>query len=98
MDLKQIESFVRVAELGSLTRAGFQLGVTQPSLSRQIRALEQEFGERLLYRNGRGVTLTDVGKSLLPHFHSILAEVRAARQHVENLKTVPDGHVAVGIS
>jgi LysR family nitrogen assimilation transcriptional regulator len=44
------------------------------------------------------VTLTDAGKSLLPHFERILAEVRAARQHVQDLKAVPDGHVAVGIT
>lgn len=98
MDLKQIEYFVRVAELGSFTRAANSLNLAQPSLSRQIRLLEIELGEHLLYRNGRGVTLTDAGNCLLAHGHTILAEVRAARQHIQDLKSAPDGHVAIGLT
>lgn len=98
MDLKQIEYFVRVAELGSFTRAATQLGLAQPSLSRQIRLLEVELGEHLLYRTGRGVTLTDAGNCLLSHGNTILAEVRATRQHIQDLKSAPDGHVAIGVT
>lgn len=58
MNLKQIEYFVRVGELGSFTRASVDLGISQPSLSRQIRLLEVELRQTLLYRNGRGVELT----------------------------------------
>ena len=65
MDLKQIESFVRVAELGSFTRAAIALGVQQPLLSRHVRQLEVELRQNLLDRNGRGVTLTEAGRALL---------------------------------
>ena len=62
MDLKQIEYFVRVAELGSFTRASIVLDIAQPALSRPIRQLEVELRQTLLLRNGRGVTLTEAGK------------------------------------
>ena len=54
MDLKQLEYFVRVAELGSFTRAAVALDVAQPALSRQVRQLEVELRQNLLIRNGRG--------------------------------------------
>ena len=56
MDLKQLEYFVRVAELGSFTRAAQVLGIAQPALSRQVRLLEVELRQNLLVRNGRGAT------------------------------------------
>src|SRR5690606_1470897 len=52
MDLKQLEYFVRVAELGSFTRAAQALDVAQPALSRQVRLLEVELRQNLLLRNG----------------------------------------------
>ena len=55
MNLKQLEYFVRVAELGSFSKAALVLGVAQPALSRQVRALETDLRETLLLRNGRGV-------------------------------------------
>ena len=62
MDLKQLEYFVRVAELGSFTRASSVLDIAQPALSRQVRLLEVELRQNLLLRNGRGVTTTEAGK------------------------------------
>ena len=58
MDLKQLEYFVRVAELGSFTRAAQALNIAQPALSRQVRLLEVELRQNLLERNGRGATPT----------------------------------------
>ena len=59
MDLKQLEYFVRVAELGSFTRAALELDVAQPALSRQVRMLEVELRQTLLVRNGRGAVPTE---------------------------------------
>ena len=53
MDLRQLEYFVRVAELGSFTRAAIALDIAQPALSRQVRLLEVELRQNLLTRNGR---------------------------------------------
>ena len=72
MDLKQLEYFVRVAELGSFTRAAQVLGVAQPALSRQVRLLEVELRQNLLVRNGRGATPTEAGQLLLEHGRGIL--------------------------
>ena len=80
MDLKQLESFVRVAELGSFTRAGIALGVQQPLLSRHVRQLEVELRQNLLDRNGRGVTLTEAGRVLLEHAKGILHQVEVAQE------------------
>src|SRR5690606_17446941 len=55
MNLRQLEYFVQVAELGSFSRAARLLGIAQPALSRQVRALETDLRETLLLRNGRGV-------------------------------------------
>jgi LysR family transcriptional regulator, nitrogen assimilation regulatory protein len=77
MDLKQLEYFVRVAELGSFTRASIALDIAQPALSRQIRLLEVELRQNLLTRNGRGALPTEAGNLLLKHGRGIL-HVRGA--------------------
>ena len=82
MDLRQIEYFVRVAELGSFSKAALVLSMAQPALSRQVRLLEQELGQELLLRNGRGVTLTDAGTLFLKHGHGILHQVQRARDEL----------------
>ena len=65
MDLKQLEYFVRVAELGSFTRASIALAIAQPALSRQIRLLEVKLRQNLSTRNGRGALPTEAGQLLL---------------------------------
>lgn len=72
MDLKQIEYFVRVAELGGFTRAAAALGIAQPALSRQVRLLEVELRQNLLARDGRGAVPTEAGRLLLAHGRGIL--------------------------
>ena len=80
MDLKQLEYFIRVAELGSFTRAGARaLDIAQPALSRQVRLLEVELRQNLLLRNGRGATPTEAGQLLLDHARGILHQVERAR-------------------
>ena len=75
MDLKQLEYFVRVAELGSFTRASQSLNVAQPALSRQVRLLEVELRQNLVVRNGSGATPTHAGPPLTAprprHFHQL---------------------------
>ena len=97
MDLKQLEYFVRVAELGGFTRASVFLRVAQPALSRQIRALEVELRQTLFERNGRGVTLTEAGKRLLAHSRGILQQVERARQDMEDGRGAASGHLSVGM-
>lgn len=97
MDLKQLEYFVRVAELGSFTRASITLNVAQPALSRRVRQLEVELRQSLLIRNGRGVVLTDAGARLLEHGRGILHQVERAIDDITDLRESFAGHVAVGM-
>lgn len=97
MDLKQLEYFRHVAELGSFTRAASFLSVVQPALSRQVRQLEVELGQNLFDRNGRGVVLTDAGTRLLEHTRGILMQVGRARQELEEQKNGDSGHFVLGL-
>ena len=97
MDLKQLEYFVRVAELGSFTRASIVIDVAQPALSRQVRQLEVELRQNLLTRNGRGVTLTEAGKLLLEHGRGILHQIERAKEDLGRLGGALAGQVAVGL-
>ena len=97
MDLKQLEYFVRVAELGSFTRASSVLDIAQPALSRQVRLLEVELRQNLLLRNGRGVTTTEAGKLLLEHGRGILHQVERAREDLGRVRGALAGRVALGL-
>lgn len=97
VDLKQLEYFVHVADLGSFTRASGFLSVAQPALSRQIRTLEVELRQTLFERNGRGVTLTEAGRRLLAHSRGILQQVERARQDMEDERGSASGHLAIGL-
>jgi len=97
MDLKQLEYFVHVADLGSFTRASIVIGVAQPALSRQVRQLEVELRQNLLTRNGRGVTVTDAGKLLLDHARGILHQIERAKEDLGLLRGALAGRVAVGL-
>jgi LysR family transcriptional regulator, nitrogen assimilation regulatory protein len=97
MDLKQLHYFVHVAELGSFSRAATVLSIAQPALSRQVRLLEVELRQTLLYRNGRGVNPTEAGKRLLAHSRGILEQVGRARQDLEQVKDDPVGHLVIGL-
>lgn len=95
MNLKQLEYFIRVAELGSFSQAALVLDIAQSALSRQVRGLEDELGVRLLERTGRGVIVTDAGRRLLEHGAGILQQVEHAREEMRGGELA--GRVVVGI-
>jgi LysR family hca operon transcriptional activator len=81
MELRHLRYFVAVAEAGSLSVAAERkLHTSQPSLSRQIRDLEDEVGAQLLTRRARGIELTPAGRAFLDHARSALAQVEAAAE------------------
>src|SRR3984893_7094450 len=80
MELRHLRYFVAVAEAGSLTVAAQKLHTSQPSLSRQIRDLEDEVGAQLLTRRARGIELTPAGRAFLEHARSVLSQVEAAAE------------------
>ena len=97
MELRQLEYFVAVAEEANFTRAAERLHVAQPGVSAQIRRLEREFGEELLDRSGRTVTLTEVGAAVLPYARAALEAVTGARDAVAEFTGLVRGHVTVGM-
>lgn len=98
MDLRHLRYFVAVAEAGHMTRAAAQLGIQQPPLSMQIRALEQELGVQLLHRHPKGVRLSEGGRLLLPQAQRILQEVQALKQRFEGLAQGARGILSVGFT
>ena len=97
MELKQIESFVRVAELGSFTKAAQALNMPQPLLSRHVRQLEVELHQNLLMRNGRGVTVTEAGLVMLEHGRGILHQVAVAQEELGSVRGALAGRVSIGL-
>ena len=97
MNLKHLQSFVRVAELGSFSKAARVLDIAQPALSRQVRQLETDLRETLLLRNGRGVSLTDAGRRLFDHGVQILQQVSQAREDLGAERGAAVGHVTIGL-
>jgi LysR family hca operon transcriptional activator len=81
MELRHLRYFVAVAEAGSLTvAAARKLHTSQPSLSRQIRDLEDQVGAQLLTRRARGIELTPAGRAFLEHARTVLSQVEAATE------------------
>ncbi len=97
MTLNQIEVFIQVAEHGSFSKAALVMGVAQPALSRQVRALETELHETLFLRNGRGVELTEAGRRLLEHGQGILHLVSQAREDLSAHRHEPVGQIVVAM-
>lgn len=97
MELRQLESLVAIVEGGSFSRAAVTLNLAQPSLSRQIRLLEQELGQRLLVRTGRGVSLSAAGEAFIVHARSMLDSARRARDAMQDLGDNPGGRITVGM-
>ena len=98
MDLRQLEIFAKVAELGSFSRAAQALFLTQPTVSEHIRTLEDELGVRLLDRLGRGAAVTKGGALLLGYAQRMLALAREARQAMESFQGRMSGELLVGAS
>nr|WP_255494722.1 LysR substrate-binding domain-containing protein [Luteibacter sp. Sphag1AF] len=95
--MKHLQSFIRIVEFGSLTRAAATLDVSQSLLSRQVRQLEMELGTHLLERNGRGVSATEAGRQLVEHGRGILRQVEVARLQLGQARGAQGGKLAIGL-
>lgn len=97
MEIQQLRYFLAVAKSRNFSRAAERCHVAQPSLSQQIKKLEDELGSRLLERSRREATLTEAGRAFLPHAESVLAELELARDRVNETRGVVRGRVALGV-
>ncbi len=98
MELRQLETFARVAALGSFTRAAEELALTQPAVTRQIAALERELHTRLLDRMGRRAQLTAAGEALYRYASEILRLTEEAQRAVADVAEGVAGRLAIGAS
>ena len=97
MDLRRLEYFVAVAEAASFSKAAAALVMSQPALSQQVAALEQETGQRLLTRTGRGAEPTEAGIALLGHARAIFELAERARADMRERQLVPSGRITIGL-
>jgi LysR family hca operon transcriptional activator len=98
MELRHLRYFVAVAEAGSVTLAAQKrLHTAQPSLSRQLRALEEEVGVPLMTRGVRGIVLTAAGQAFLEHAKLILAQAQAATEAARKAATPAKPSLAIGV-
>ena len=96
MDLRRLEVFAKVAELGSFSRAAEALYLTQPTVSEHVRALEDELGVQLLDRLGRGATPTRAGQLLLGYARRMLGLAREAQQALDQFQGRMSGELVIG--
>lgn len=97
MELRKLRYFVAVAQSGSISRASSRLGIAQPTLTRQIQALEEDLKCLLFYRNGRGIALTTAGERLYSTLDPMLTTFDQVRQEILEESTVPSGSIRFGI-
>src|SRR5437588_4636429 len=98
MELRSLAYFVRIAELGSITRAAAHLHLAQPALTRHVQRLEDELGVPLLTRANRGVKLTEAGQKLLESAARILREVERTGDEIRAQDAHPSGRIIFGIT
>jgi len=98
MDISQLRSFIAVAEADSYIKAADMLNVPQPTLSRQVRALEVELRASLFHRHGRGIRLTDRGSKFIDYARSVIHTVDAAVLSVRGADAPYTGTLIVGLT
>lgn len=96
MDLKKYEAFEKIVDLGSLSKAAEEMGLTQPGVSHMLSGLEEELGVPLLRRSRVGVKLTPEGERLMPLIREILRTQERLDQEASELRGVSGGTVRIG--
>lgn len=97
MNFRQLRYFLVIADKGSFTQAAEEIPISQSSLSRHMRLLEEELGVRILIRTGRGVVLTEQGQFLSERLRTIFEQLRDTEQSLRNWYDNPCGLVRIGM-
>lgn len=98
MQFTQLRNFVAIVDAGSIRASARQLGLSQPAVTKALRALEQELDAALVQRSSRGVVLTAAGKAFLPRAKAVLGELRDAREELARLGGAQDESVRAGVA
>lgn len=97
MDIRHLEYFVTVAQLKSFTRAAAALHITQPSISKMVKCLEDELGVLLLHRSGKETELTDAGKAVYNQAQQVLFSFRNLTSELSDVINIEKGSLRIGI-
>ncbi|WP_147199784.1 nitrogen assimilation transcriptional regulator NAC [Pantoea sp. MBD-2R] len=98
MNLRRLKYFIKIVDVGSLTKAADILHIAQPALSQQLATLEGEVNQQLLIRTKRGVTPTEAGKILYTHAQAILRQCDQAQSAIDGSGQMLSGSVSVGLA
>jgi LysR family nitrogen assimilation transcriptional regulator len=98
LDTRRLEAFVKVVDLGSVSRAAKLLNIAQPALSQQIASLELDFKRKLLDRSARGVRPTEAGQILYRYAKSIQRQIEEARRAILDNQSELTGNVTIGLA
>jgi DNA-binding transcriptional LysR family regulator len=98
MELRHLRYFVAVAEEGHITRAAERLGIQQPPLSQQIKAMERELDVQLFHRKPRGVELTDAGAAFLSEARAMLGQLDRAFETTRRAARGEQGRICIGVT
>ena len=96
MFVTQLKSFFWVARLGSITQAARQLGLSQPTVTAQIKALEEMYEVELFTRQSRRLAITDAGLKLLPQIEQLLLQTAQIESSMRQSGTVQQGQLRIG--
>ncbi|WP_240702900.1 LysR family transcriptional regulator [Cohnella luojiensis] len=97
MELRQLDYFIQICKEGSFTKAAEVLMVSQPTLSQQIRVLENEYCTPLFYRVGRGIQITEAGQILLDKGLSVKQLIEESRKEIYELINIQRGELTIGV-
>ncbi|MEZ9702498.1 LysR family transcriptional regulator [Vibrio sp. 10N.261.46.E12] len=97
MTMKELQYFVTLIRSNSFTKASEQLYVTQPTISKALKSLENTYGQALIYRNGRDIALTDAGQIVFEYAQSILFQQQELEVRLNDLQQLKSGKITLGI-
>jgi DNA-binding transcriptional LysR family regulator len=97
MEMHQIRYFLGVCEWGTFSRAAEECGVTQPALTAAIKKLEDDVGGPLLHREGKRLTLSELGRMVKPHLEQVLGGTQAAQTVARNFRLLRAAPLRVGV-
>ena len=95
IQLMQVEGFLEVARLGSVSRAAEALFITQPTLTARLKALERDLGTPLFLRTPHGMRLTDAGRAWVPYAERALRALVDGREALQQVMTASAGHLMI---